>query len=119
MKKEEREQLQLLLQDFICTCESSLTELDLPIVYQHVDARDHDCFEPIKILYCSANNDPICIYCVKEQPYVTENKYPHCNLCADYKPAVTKRQAFYMFIHFLINFCRLFSDIIIKIYNQN
>ena len=59
------------------------------IVYQHVDARDHDCFEPI----CSANNDPICIYCAKEQPYVKENKHPQCNLCAD-KPAVTKRLAF-------------------------
>ena len=92
MKKEEREQLQILLQDFIYTCGSSLTELDLPIVYQHVDARDHDCFEPIEILYCSAN-DPICIYCAKEQPYVTENKHPQCNLC-DYKAAVTKRLAF-------------------------
>ena len=88
MKKEEREQLQILLQDFIYTCGSSLTELDLPIVYQHVDARDHDCFELIVILYCSAN-------CAKEQqqPYVTENKYPQCNLC-DYKLAVTKRLAF-------------------------
>ena len=92
MKKEEREQLQILLQDFIYTCGSSLTELDLPIVYQHVDARDHDCFEPIEILYCSAN-DPICIYCAKEQPYVIENRYPQCNLC-DYKPAVTKRLDF-------------------------
>ena len=82
MKKGEREQLQILLQDFIYTCESSLTELDLPIVCQHIDARDHDCFEPIEILYCSAND-----------PYVTENKYPQCNLC-DYKPAVTKRLAF-------------------------
>ena len=35
----------------------------------------------------------MCIYCAKEQPYVTENKYPLCNLC-DYKPAVTKRLAF-------------------------
>ena len=67
-------------------------ELDLPIVYQHVDARDHDCFEPIEILYCSSN-DPICIYCAKEQPYVTENKYPQCNLC-DYKPAVAKKTSF-------------------------
>ena len=86
--------IQILLQDFIYTCGSSLTELDLPIVYQHVDARDRDCFEPIEILYCSANNDPICIYCAKEQPYVTENKYPQCNLCANYKPGVTKRLAF-------------------------
>ena len=86
MKKGEREQLQILLQDFIYTCGSSLTELHLPFVYQHVDTRDHDCFEPIEILYCSAN-------CAKEQPYVTENKYPQCNLC-DYKPAVTKRLAF-------------------------
>ena len=61
------------------------------IVYQYVDVRDHDCFEPIEILYYSTNNDPICIYCAKEQPYVEENKYPQCNLCAD-KLAVTKRQ---------------------------
>ena len=90
--KDEQKQLQILLQDFIYTCGLSLKGLDLPIVYQHVDARDHDCFELIEILYCSAN-DPICIYCAKEQPYVTENKYPQCNLCAD-KPALTKRLAF-------------------------
>ena len=91
LKKEEREQLQILLQNFTYTCGSSLKELDLPTVYQYVDVRDHDCFEPIEVLYYSANNDPICIYCAKEQPYVEENKYPQCHLCAD-KPAIRKRQ---------------------------
>ena len=72
------------------------------IVHQHVEARDHDCFEPIEILYYSANNDPICIYCAKEQPYVKE-KYRQCNLCAD-KPAVTKRLAFVHVHSFLDKF---------------
>ena len=89
LKKEEREQLQILLKDFVYTCGLSLKELDLPNVFQYVEVRDHDCFEPIEILYYSANNDPICIYCANEQPYVEENKCPQCNMCAD-KPAVTK-----------------------------
>ena len=72
------------------SCGATLREL-LPENFENVDVRDHDCFDPIEILYYSAKNDPICIYCGEEQPFTIDGQYPQCTNCED-KPPVFKRK---------------------------
>ena len=53
----------------------------------------HDCYDPIEKLYYSTKNDPICMYCTKDQPYTSEKYYPSCSDCESQgKVAVLKRK---------------------------
>ena len=90
LQKEQRDYLRALLDDSMYSCGATLKEL-LPENFENVDVRDHDCFDPIEILYYSAKNDPICIYCGEEQPFTIDGQYPQCTNCED-KPPVFKRK---------------------------
>ena len=59
-KKEERDQLEVLLNNFMHTCGATLKELDLPVVYEFVDVRDHErsnCLILLKYTWCKT---PMC-----------------------------------------------------------
>ena len=72
------------------SCGASLKDLELLEEYSTVEIRDHDCYDPIKKLYYSAKNVPICMYCVKDQ---YEEYYPLCSECESQgKVAVLKRK---------------------------
>lgn len=88
---EQRNELSKILEQYMYSCGASLQELDLPQGFENVEIRDHDCYDPIEVLYYSAKFEPICVYCAEPQPYTCENKYPQCNLCAE-KPSTTKRK---------------------------
>ena len=90
LKKEECDQLEVLLSNIMYTCGATLKELDLPAVYEFVDVRDHDCIDHIEKLYYSAGKIPICVYCANDQLYTDENKYPQCNACES-KPSIMKK----------------------------
>ena len=81
LSKEHKIDLLKLLDDHMYSCGASLRDLDLPANYDDVDVRDHDCYDPIEKLYYSAKNQPICVYCAKDQPYTSENSYPICSDC--------------------------------------
>ncbi len=63
------------------SCGASLRDLDLPVDYNDVDIRDHDCYDHNEKLYFSVKNQPICVYCGQDQPYTSENSYPICSIC--------------------------------------
>ena len=90
LSQHQRNYLQLILDDHMYTCGTSLSELNLPEEYNYVEIRDHDCYDPIERLYYSAKNEPICIYCGECQPYTSDNQYPQCDDCSD-KPALLKK----------------------------
>ena len=93
LKKEQCVYLQALLDNYMYSCGASLKDLELPEEYSTVEIRDHDCYDPIEKLYYSAKNDPICMYCVKDQPYTSEEYYPLCSDCESRgKVAVLKRK---------------------------
>ena len=83
----QRQNLQGILEDFDYSCGASLAELQLPDDYKEVEIRDHECNDPIEILYYSAKYSPICIYCAREQGYERENENPKCQSCND-KPTI-------------------------------
>lgn len=83
----QRENLQIVLDQHDYSCGASLLDLNLPDVYKEVDIRDHSCYDPIEVLYYSAKNAPICIYCAKDEPYQKEDEYPKCESCLD-KPSI-------------------------------
>ena len=90
LKKEQRVQLQLLLDDFSYTCGSKLKDLQLPDEFTDVEIRDHDCFDPIEKLYYSAKNEPICVYCGQTQPFTSDDQYPQCDSCLLDSPIIKK-----------------------------
>lgn len=81
LKKEQRIYLQSVLDNYMYSCGASLKDLQLPDEYSTVDIRDHDCYDPIEILYYSAKNDPICMYCAVDHPYTSDEYYPICSDC--------------------------------------
>uniref|UniRef100_A0A1X7TME8 Uncharacterized protein n=1 Tax=Amphimedon queenslandica TaxID=400682 RepID=A0A1X7TME8_AMPQE len=62
-------------------------ELNLPEAFSEVEIRDHECNDPIEVLYYSAKYSPICIYCAKDEGYEKDNEYPKCENCQD-KPTL-------------------------------
>ena len=93
LKKEQCVYLQALFDNYMYSCGASLKDLELPEEYSTVEIRDHDCYDPIEKLYYSAKNDPICMYCAKDQPYTSEEYYPLCSDCESQgKVAVLKRK---------------------------
>ena len=83
--------MQDLLEGFMYSCGYSLVDLNLPPEYNNVEITDHDCYDVIEKLYYSAKNEPICVYCAKDQPYTSDNLLPICVSCeAEGKPPITK-----------------------------
>ena len=82
----QRQNLQSILDNYEYSCGASLAELKLPEDYKEVEIRDHECNDPIEILYYSAKYSPICIYCATEQGY-EKDEYPKCQSCID-KPTI-------------------------------
>ena len=99
VKMADREYLQRLLDNQSYLCGSKLKDLDLPDTFKNVEIRDHHCNveirdhhcnDPIeKLLYYSANFDPVCIYCGKDQPFTVPNQYPQCEECS-HNPSIKK-----------------------------
>ena len=81
LKKQQKEDLQRLLDDYMYSCGASLKDLNLPPEFNKVDLRDHDCFDHIETLYYSAKYQPICVYCAQDQPFTSEKKFPLCHNC--------------------------------------
>ncbi len=81
LRNEQRQYLQVILDDFMYSCGASLKDLNLTEEYNDIEIRDHDCFDPIEKLYYSAKNQPICVYCGEDQPYTSDNSYPMCATC--------------------------------------
>ena len=82
-----RQTLQDILDDHEYTCGAFLAKLNLPEAFSEVEIRDHECNDPIEVLYYSAKYSPICIYCAKDEGYGNGNEYPRCENCKD-KPAI-------------------------------
>ena len=51
----QRQNLQSILDNYEYSCGASLAELKLPEDYKGVEIRDHECNDPIEILYYSTN----------------------------------------------------------------
>ena len=83
----QRQNLQSILDNYEYSCGASLAELKLPEDYKEVEIRDHECNDPIEILYYSAKYSPICIYCATEQGYEKDDEYPKYQSCID-KPGM-------------------------------
>ena len=90
LKKNQREQLQRILDDVIYTCGSKLRDLHLPDQFSNVEVKDHLCGDPIEKSYYSAKFDPICVYCGSDQPFTSDNTYPQCSECIDKEPIKKK-----------------------------
>lgn len=90
LKNNQKIKLQRILDDFVYTCGSKLSELGLSEEFKDVEVREHLCGQPIEKLYYSANLDPICVYCAKEYPYTSEDTYPQCTDCSE-KPPVSRK----------------------------
>ena len=82
LTKDQRSELQLILRDNVYTCGSKLQDLELRDEFREVEVRDHACYDVIEKLYYSANYDPICIYCGKDEPFSSPSYYPLCNDCS-------------------------------------
>ncbi len=90
LKKDQKVRLQRVLDDFIYTCGSKLSELLISDDIKDVEVRDHSCGEPIEKLYYSAKLDPICVYCGRDQPFTSEDIYPQCADCVEKTPVSRK-----------------------------
>jgi hypothetical protein len=88
LKIEQREYLQQLLSNlsYTCTCGSQLSDLNLPVEFDNVEIRVHQCGDIIEKLYYSAKYEPICAYCGVSEPYSNEQYYPQCQNCATLPP---------------------------------
>ena len=53
LQSQDREELQLLLDEYTYTCGSQLSELHLSIKFENVEIRRHTCFEIIEKLLFS------------------------------------------------------------------
>jgi hypothetical protein len=82
LTKDQRSELQFILHDNVYTCGSKLQDLELRDEFQEVEVRDHACYDVIEKLYYSANYDPICIYCGKDEPFSSPSYYPLCIDCS-------------------------------------
>ena len=89
LKSQDREELQLLLDEYTYTCGSQLSELHLPTKFENVEIRRHTCFEIIEKLYYSAKYEPICVYCGIVTSFTDNKHYPKCSSCHE-KPLIKK-----------------------------
>jgi hypothetical protein len=89
VKKEARLRLQRIIEDHAYTCGAKLSHLDLPDEFKDIEIRTHSCNDPIERLYYSANFQPICVYCGKNEPFTEPNLYPQCADCRC-KPLIHK-----------------------------
>ena len=83
LKATQRLQLQQLLDNNVYTCGSKLKDLNLSEEFNDVEIKDHCCNDPIEKLHYSANLEPLCIYCGKDEPFTTSDQYPQCESCLD------------------------------------
>ena len=86
LKIEQREYLQQLLSNLSYTCGSQLSDINLPVEFDNVEIRVHQCGDIIEKLYYSAKYEPICAYCGVSEPYSNEQYYPQCQNCARLPP---------------------------------
>ena len=90
LKKEERTELQNVLNEYTYTCGAKLSELHLQEKYSNIEIDDHNCGDIIEKLYYKAKLPPICIYCGEDEPYSSELEYPICVNCKKCKPGIKK-----------------------------
>ena len=81
LTREDRTYLQTLLEEFEYSCGASLRDLELTDKFDNVEIRDHNCHDPIEILYYSAKYEPICVHCGSDQPFSDDKEYPICSVC--------------------------------------
>jgi hypothetical protein len=89
LKSDKRKQLMSLLDSFLYTCGSQLSDIDLPQEFKDVEIKEHCCNDIIEKLYYSAKYDPICIYCGQEESFTNEDTYPQCTLCI-HRPSIKR-----------------------------
>ena len=66
------------------TCGSQLKDLDLPEEFKNMEIWVHNCQDPIKKLYYSANSQ--CVYCAENEPWTIPDQYPQCQECCSLPP---------------------------------
>lgn len=92
LKKQQRDDLQRLLEDYEYSCGASLQYLNFPSEFKKVDICDHDCFDPIETLYYSAKYQPICVHCACDQPFTSEESFSICPGCEAAGKAVIRHE---------------------------
>ena len=84
VKRNQKTELEILLEDIHYVCGNTLTEIDcdnaiLDGIYARINL---SCTTPIEIPYYSAGNDPICYFCGTEDGLRDQcDTYPICILC--------------------------------------
>ena len=89
LKPDEVNEIQQYLDNYNYSCGSKLR--DLPEKFSNFEIRDHACYQTTEKLYYSANYEPICYYCGKEEPFTDAAAYPQCARCIS-KPKVKKQK---------------------------